>query len=210
MLGLKRRWKRPPAKTEGLCAGHPNEYLHVDTTIWVLDNGVKAYIAFVSDNYSRAVLGWNMALKNTAANVKAALDKAIRSIHHAHPEQLCATLVADGGSENHALTIEELLQQTERPEITKVIALRDIRFSNSPVEAVNRVMKRYLRHYRPGTEAALKKVLAKVVHDYNDLHPHGSIKGRTPSPLSKSSPTFTQDSIRYLSRLAPWWNWPEL
>jgi len=28
-----------------------------------------------------------------------------------------------------------------------VIAQRDIRFSNSPIEAINKIFKQYLRHY---------------------------------------------------------------
>ncbi|WMJ74869.1 hypothetical protein RCC89_17125 [Cytophagaceae bacterium ABcell3] len=66
-----------------------------------------------------------------------------------YPDFLCATLVADGGSENHAVTVSQLLETTPDPKITKVVALKDIAFSNSPVEAVNKVMKRYLRYYDP-------------------------------------------------------------
>ncbi len=40
--------------------------------------------------------------------------------------------------------------------INEALALRDIAFSNSPIEAVNRIFKRYLRHWQPQTEAAFQ------------------------------------------------------
>jgi len=153
----------------------------VDTTLWPLANGQKACLALVSDNFSRALLGWSISLNNTASNVRAALQQAIRTIREHHPNHPCATLVADGGSENHAHTIDQLLESVMHPSITKVIALKDIRFSNSPVEALNRIFKRYLRFYQPDTETALREVLTdKIIPDYNVERPHGSLRGLTP------------------------------
>lgn len=111
ILGLKRSWTKAHKKTKGIESSHPNQYLHVDTTYWELKSGVKAAIVFVSDNFSRAILGCEVALENRAENVKTALQKAILTIHQLHPEYICpAILVADGGSENHAKTINQLLQ----------------------------------------------------------------------------------------------------
>lgn len=180
LLGLKRKWKRKPEKTKGIEASAPNQYLHVDTTLWQLDNGRKAAIAFVSDNYSRMILGWNVSLQNTSENVKQALHKAIQAVVRCHPCHLCTTLVADGGRENNAVTIEELLQKTKQPNITKVIALKDIRFSNSPVEAINRIIKRYLRYHKPKTFEELEKTLDHAITDFNRIRPHNSLKGLTP------------------------------
>lgn len=180
LLGLQRKWNRGIAKTKGLQASMPNQYLHVDTTFWELRSAAKSAIVFVSDNFSKALLGWNLSLQKTAENVRQALDMSIDTINHHHPQHLCSVLVADGGSENHALTIEELLVHTERPGITKVIALKDIAFSNSPIEAINKIMKRYLRHYQPQTIEELEKTIAFAVDDYNNTRPHGSLHGLTP------------------------------
>lgn len=54
-------------------------------------------------------------------------------------------LVTDGRSENHNLTIEELLHETTHPDILKIIAMKSINFSNSPIEAISKIIKRYLR-----------------------------------------------------------------
>jgi putative transposase len=180
LLNLKRKWHRPITKTKGIQTTRPNEYLHVDTTLWGLDDGLKAAVVFVSDNFSKAILGWRVALGKHAANVAEALRDAIVLIRTHHPEQVCAVLVADGGRENRALCVDELLQATDNPAITKVIALKHIRFSNSPIEAINKIFKRYLRHYQPRTLAALRQVTALFVHDYCTLRPHGSLKGLIP------------------------------
>jgi putative transposase len=180
MLGFKRKPRKRTAKTIGLRATRPNEYLHVDTTHHELEHGVMASIVFVSDNFSKAILGWRVALGKHATNVVEALHDTVDTIRQHHPEQTCAVLVADGGSENHAVCVEELLRDTFPPYITKVIALKDIRFSNSPIEAINKIYKQYLRHYQPKTPAALLQVTEAFVHDYSTLRPHGSLKGLIP------------------------------
>src|SRR5690554_6421861 len=103
LLGLKRRWKEKILKAKGFEALQPNVYLHVDTTFWRLDGNSKAAVVFVSDNYSRIILGWSASLRHGAANVKKALIEAISSMHRHYPNLVCSTLVADGGGENHAV-----------------------------------------------------------------------------------------------------------
>ncbi|MBI3134511.1 MAG: hypothetical protein HYZ14_07510 [Bacteroidetes bacterium] len=180
LLGLKRKWKTPLKKLPGLKSSFPNHYLHVDTTYYEFQPGMKAAIVFVSDNFSKNILGWSIALKNSAENVKNALKMAIETIHQYHPEYLCTTLVADGGSENHAVTIEELLRKTDHPVITKIIALKDISFSNSSIEAINKIAKRYLRILDPRTFEKLITCVEFFVFNYSHKRPHGSLKGLTP------------------------------
>jgi len=105
---------------------------------------------------------------------------AIETIHKYHPNHICTTLVADGGSENHAVIIDELLRETEHPLITKIIALKDISFSNSPIEAINKIVKRYLRILDPNTYEKLIACIEFIVQNYSYERPHGSIKGLTP------------------------------
>lgn len=91
------------------------------------------------------------------------------------------------GSENHAICIDELLNTCAQPELTKIIARKDIRFSNSPVEAVNKIIKRYLRHYKPNNEGTLNEVIDLAVVDYTEKRPHGSLKGLIPIEAYTSS-----------------------
>jgi len=180
LLGLRRRFIRPPDKTKGITSTAPNQFLHVDTTFYSLPDGTKAAIVFVSDNFSKHILGWACSLRHGAQNVLEALQMALQTIRKYHPHQLVSLLVSDGGSENNALSIKEWLQITEDPKITKVIALRDIAFSNSPIEAVHKIMKRYIRKQDPQNFQQLLNGLLKHIFDYAVIRPHGSINGYTP------------------------------
>ena len=180
LLGLKRRFIRPPDKTKGIVSTAPNQFLHVDTTFYPLPDGTKAAIVFVSDNFSKYILGWACSLRNSAQNVIEALQMALRTIRKYHPDQLVSILVSDGGSENNALSVEEWLEITQDPKITKIIALKDIAFSNSPIEAIHKIMKRYIRKRDPRNFQQLINGLPAHISDYSDIRPHGSLQGYTP------------------------------
>jgi transposase InsO family protein len=180
LLGLKRRFIRPPDKTKGIVSTAPNQFLHVDTTFYPLPDGTKAAIVFVSDNFSKHILGWSCSLKHGAQNVLEALQMALETIRVHHPNQTVTQLICDGGGENNAISVEEWLQITEDPKITKLIALKDIAFSNSPIEAVNKIMKRYIRKQEPQNVDQLQNGLIDHVFDYTSTRPHGSLDGYTP------------------------------
>ena len=65
--------------------------------------------------------------------------------------------------------------------IKKLIALRDIPFSNSLIEAQNKLLKyQYLFKNQVADINALRKTLEWVVKDYNDIRPHNALNGLTP------------------------------
>jgi len=58
----------------------------------------------------------------------------------------------------------------------------DVHFSNSMVEAVNKVVKyRYLFPQKIPDGASLVEIAASAMADYNDRRPHGSLDGLTPT-----------------------------
>jgi len=66
--------------------------------------------------------------------------------------------------------------------IHKLVALRDVHFSNSIVEAVNKVVKyRYLFPKKLPDGVSLDKAVREAILDYNDFRPHGSLDGLTPT-----------------------------
>lgn len=179
LLGLTRPRITPPRKTVGLRATKPNEFLHIDTSFWKVDEG-KAAVVFVSDNFSKAILGSQAAPTKHAVHVVEALREAIGTIRKYHPQDVSATLVADGGSENHNELVDGFLVSVPVPLITMITALKDIAFSNSPIEAINKIFKQYLRHYNPNTLAGVQRVKDLFIHDYGARRPHGSLKGLRP------------------------------
>lgn len=183
LWGIYRKLVKKKRKTKGLIATMPNEYLHVDTTFYELIDNKKISISFVMDNYSKMILGWHVSEKNNFALVKNSLRKAIKVIL-THPDQESSVLVADGGKENHNKEVDDFIARLSKHKITKVRALKDIQFSNSPVEAVHRTMKgRYLKRRKFESIAALNKFLKWAVNDYNVVRPHYKHRPRTPQEV---------------------------
>jgi putative transposase len=112
LLGLKRKWKKSVLEnTHPLVTTKPNEFIHIDTTFWPLPCGIKAAIILVCDNFSKAILGWNVSLRKDGENLpagrhgaKEALEKAIETTQKYHPDLETTSLVTDGGGENHGST----------------------------------------------------------------------------------------------------------
>ncbi|RYY00959.1 MAG: hypothetical protein EOO53_20460 [Gammaproteobacteria bacterium] len=178
---------RPPIKAErkriGLRATKPNEYLHIDTTFYPLSTGKKVCITVVMDNFSRMVLGFDLGEKLSFQIVKGALQNALLTIS-THQDQSGSFLVSDGGRENHHHQVDSFLESLTDFRLTKIRALKDIQFSNCPIEAIHRILKgRYLRHQKFETLEKLRQCLTEAVFDYNERRPHGRHSPRTPKEV---------------------------
>lgn len=179
LLGVFKKGVRKVKKTKGIFSHCPNQYLHIDTTEYQLMDDSKLYTAFISDNYSKMILGWAVSTKKGFKLVKAALEMGFGTVL-SHPDITDPILVADGGKENHNREMELYLSRIPRS-ITKVTALKDIKFSNSPAEVINRIIKnRYLKNRSFESVAAYENFLGWAVKDYNEHRPHYKFKTRTP------------------------------
>lgn len=182
----------PPLKAKrklvGLRATKPNEFLHVDTTYYPISTDKKICITVVMDNYSRMVLGFDVGESLSFAVVRGAIQNALRTIS-THPGQSGSVLVADGGRENHNQHVDGFLQSLTGYKLTKIRALKDIQFSNSPVEAIHRILKgRYLRTRKFNSLDELKRCLTEAVYDYNEKRPHGHHTPKTPKEVYFDTP----------------------
>jgi|SRR5690554_2094472 len=92
----------------------------------------------------------------------------------AHTMQSCGS----GGSENCNQTVNEYLKNTS---IKHLIAQKDIRFSNSTIEAFNKVIKHQflLPQYLTGRKQ-LERALEQDIYTYNFIRPQLSLAGNTP------------------------------
>lgn len=176
----KRRTAVPEKKHHGLVTHTPNQYFHVDTTFYRLTNGVYTAIVFVSDNFSRAILGWSVSTSKGAGNVINALKMATHTIKKHHPGHYSSLLMADLGLENNNPAVENFLDSQKEPELHKIIAQKQVKYSNSSVEAINRIFKGYLRQHLPEDMEGLRHCIRYCISDYNLVRPHISLGGRTP------------------------------
>jgi putative transposase len=183
ILGITRAKSKSRRKKRdiGIRASKPNQIWHADLTIFRPLDNVKAYIYFIIDNYSRYILAWKVSLKYSASivfeNLKKAYFSAIQTSMQIKKPIPHVDLIVDGGSENNNRVIEDFLAL---PEITvkKIIAQKDIIFSNSMIEAVNKLVK--YRHLYLHDFDALQKHLHSFILIYNNERPHCSINGLTP------------------------------
>lgn len=134
------------------------------------------------------ILGYDIAFNLSFDLVINALTKAIEVIK-LHPDQKHSILVADGGKENHNRMVDQFIGKLSGFTVTKIRALKDIRFSNSPVEAIHRTIKsRYLRNRRFDSIRALNAYMEWVVKDYNTIRPHYKHRPRTPHEVYFNQP----------------------
>jgi len=190
ILGVTKKAVRKHKKKVGLRASCPNEYLHTDTTYYPMNEEEMVSITFVMDSYSKMILGYNIAKRANFESVQTALSKALDTImfhpdqQYKIPEEQHSYLVTDGGSENHNKKLNEFIIKLSGHKITKIRALKDIRFSNSPVEAIHKIIKgRYLRNRKFETWEGFVKFIAWAVKDYNEKRPHYKHKPLTPKEV---------------------------
>ena len=186
LMHIKRRRKKKFIKKydEGVRALAPNEKWHADITEFVTADGMKSYIYFVVDNFSRYIISWRVAervcakirLETFAETIELA---GLQPIEDTEAEVVSTELIVDGGTENNNAVVKTFI---EKYPVEKVIALKDILKSNSMVESVNNLIKySYLHPKQIQNQTALINYMRTfVIPDYNTKRPHGSLAGLTP------------------------------
>ena len=177
-------WRRPrrrvhPEKPKiGIRASRPNEIWHIDTTVIRLLSGVRAYLHGVIDNFSRKILAWKVSERCEPGNTISILLEAARL---ALPSSEVPTVVADSGSENVNGQVDELI---ESGLLRRVLALTEISFSNSLIEAWWRTLKhQWLYLNSLDTIATVKHLVAFYVEEHNTRLPHSAFRGQTPDEM---------------------------
>ncbi len=165
--------------TKGIRASAPNRIWHADITIMKVLNGKKYYIYLLIDNFSRKILSYDIREKVsgmvTTSLIEEAHDKA-----SAISDNLNVDLIVDGGAENCNIHLDSFISQS-KIRIEKYIALKDIPYSNSMIERVNRTLKyRYLFPKEPRDLRHLRRIVRYFINDYNNKRPHGALDGLTP------------------------------
>jgi putative transposase len=154
----------------------------MDVTEFKTVDNVKAYIYILIDNYSRYILNWRVNLvKAGKICIDMVREGYVKYLEPRANRVEITTLIADGGSENNNSDVDGFLDQPLVP-IRKLIALKDIQFSNSMVEAFNKILKyRHLFPHEIRDFDALEKHLKKSIAEYNEVRPHHAHRFLTPA-----------------------------
>ena len=155
-----------------------DELWHIDTTVIQLIDGTKVYLHAITDNFSRRSLAWRVAERLEVASTVAILREAAR---RAVSADNIPTLVADAGVENVNTDVDGLI---ECGLLSRVLALKDVMFSNSMIEAWWRTLKyQWLFLNVLDSAATVRRLVAFYVEAHNTEIPHSAFRGQTPDEI---------------------------
>jgi transposase InsO family protein len=165
-------------KRGSVTAIRPNEIWHLDATFIRTQDGIKAAIQFVMDNYSRKIIAFAVSLAINGANTVKLLREACATLPCSQAEP--TILISDGGPENVNGQVEEFVKAVP---LKHLLVQTDVIFSNSMIEAANKTLKyRYLFRFVIPDYSALPVAMGNAVVDYN-ARPHYASKGLTPNQV---------------------------
>ena len=175
--------KAKPKK--GIRAEKPKEIIHADVCIYRPLDYTKCFIYFIADNYSRMILGWKIATEYKSSIM---LDN-LRNVYagyHLDENKSDTVLLVDDGIENKGFVSNAI--ENKELKIIKLIAQKDIHFSNSMIEAVNKRIKYDFLFRRQLFDVEhTSRFLETAVEQYNN-RPHSSLYGQTPREVFHGAP----------------------
>ncbi|MBN4048181.1 DDE-type integrase/transposase/recombinase [bacterium AH-315-O15] len=185
-------WRRPrlrvhPAKPKvGLRTTRADEMWHIDTTVIRLLDGSRAYLHAVIDNFSRRILAWRVAETFAPVNSAAVLLDASRA---ATPSDTAPVVLADAGVENVNAQVDALI---DTGVLRRLLALTELQFSNSMIEAWWRSLKHQWLILHPLERVTtVRRLVAFYVDEHNRVLPHSAFRGQTPDEMYFG----TEDSV---------------
>jgi transposase InsO family protein len=144
-------------------------------------DGAKAYVYAVVDNFSRRILAFRVSERFEVANTVAVLADAAGKAVTARQATDAPMLVVDGGVENFNGGVDDLIEQNL---LRRVLALTELQFSNSMIEAFWRSMKhQWLFLNTLDSVAALRRHVSLYVTAHNNEIPHSAFRGQTPDEM---------------------------
>ena len=193
-LGIRKtKKKKKKRRKEGIKASSPNQFWHTDITKVQTEDGNWYCVYLLMDNYSRRILSHEVKDKVSGLVTKSLIEHAY---HRAKwfTNDLNVNLIVDGGPENNNIYVENFISKSEI-NMKKLIALKDIKKSNSMIERVNRILKyQYIFPKEPRDKKHLIRLLQYSINDYNKVRPHSTLKGATPDEVWKGAPV--NDDLR--------------
>ena len=179
-LVRKYGWRRPrlrvhPAKPKiGLRTTRADEMWHIDTTVIRLLDGTRAYLHAVIDNFSRRILAWRVA--ETFAPVSS-VTVLLDASWAAAPSDTAPVVLADAGVENVIAQVDELI---DAGVLRRLLALTELQFSNSMIEAWWRSLKhQWLFLHSLDSVTTVRRLVAFYVDEHNRVLPHSAFRGQT-------------------------------
>ena len=178
------RFKKYPNLIRGFVPTFPNQLWVSDITYWRI-NSSFVYISFVTDAYSKKIVGYHLgdslqtsetiqALKMALSNLSVKNNKTLQLMHHSdRGTQYCSN---------------EYVQLLETNNIGISMTENGDPLENAIAERVNGIIKdEYLNDYQINSVEDARKLLDVVIHLYNNERPHMSIGNLTPNQVHQNN-----------------------
>ncbi len=179
-IAYKKKRKRISIRAKSV-----NEIWHMDVTYYKTVDNVQFYIYTIVDNFSRKILAQDVSQKLSAKIRLESLKRAIKNEFNVSIKKPSLDLIVDGGKENNNHTVHDFIKN-EQVRITKKIALKDVKFSNSVIEGTYNILKSKYFQDRPILSSTIEKEVNFFVHDYNNVRPHYEHQIYTPNEIHKN------------------------
>ena len=197
LLGFQNKPRRRKSDDyDPIKTSKPNELWCVDVTIFKTVDGMKQYIHLLIDHYSKMILGYKIKSSSSGVAIKELLQNAYLKYK---PDKV--QLLSDGGSENVNTVVSDF---TVSNHMKHLIAQKNVSFSNSMIEAINKIIKHQsLYHKEIPDRNRLASVFKQTVAIYNTIRPQMSLQGNTPLQTFEGKPMdFAVYSQRFPSQKA--------
>ncbi len=186
--------RKKPVKRGSITATHPNEAWHIDATFIRTMDGARAVIQFIMDSFSRKILAFRIMQSVSAASTVSLLKEA-EAVSGIQPSEQ-VLLISDGGPENDNELVTTYVASSP---LKHLIAQTDVHFSNSIIEAANKILKyRYIFKKNYQSFSGLRTGVPDDISDYNE-RPHCKLEGLSPNQAFDG---IIFDKVAYRERLA--------
>jgi putative transposase len=167
--------KKYPNLIKNLVPLGPNHVWVSDITYWKTKAG-HYYISFITDAYSRKIVGYHVADNMQAIESVKALKMAVNTLGHGVDRLIHHS---DRGSQYCSTPYVKTLKKNG---IKISMTENDDPLENAIAERINGIIKgEYLFDFKIKSLSKAKEVLESVVKLYNEERPHSSIGNTTPS-----------------------------
>ncbi len=141
-LGFKKPNKPKIPPRIGLRATRIFEWLHVDITLVPTLEGGMQKVAFIKDNYSKAILHWASVSEKADSTFITKLFKECFEKHNLYNQKEPINILTDGGSENKG-KFSTWVNYFNAPPVVSKITARSVEFplSNSMAESTHSILK---------------------------------------------------------------------
>jgi transposase InsO family protein len=178
------RFKKYPNLIRNFIPTEPNQLWVSDITYWKIATGF-VYISFITDAYSRKIVGSHVAQTMEAVETMEALKIAISGLRKGPDCHFQLTHHSDRGMQYCSDKYVKLLESNN---IAISMTENGDPLENAIAERVNGIIKEeYLNDYQVDNLEEAKKLLEAVIELYNNERPHMSIGNLTPNQVHKNN-----------------------